>query len=63
MGLNDITVVLIPNCEQPKNVKDLWPISLCNVVYKIMSKVLCNRIKTVLPNLIGEPNRSFNLVG
>lgn len=53
-NFNDTTVVLIPKCDNPQSMKDLRHISLCNVVYKILSKVLCNHLKNVLPLLIDE---------
>lgn len=47
-------LVLIPKKEAPTTLADYRPISCLGVVYKIVSKLLANRMSVVLPNLIGD---------
>jgi hypothetical protein len=54
---NETCVTLIPKVKNPEKMKDLRPISLCNVVYKLISKVLANRLKLILQDIIA-PNQS-----
>lgn len=52
-------MVLIPKVETTQSVRDLRPVSLCNVVYKIISKVLSNRLNEVLPDLVDRAQSAF----
>lgn len=57
--LNHTFVVLIPKVRKPVEMKELRPISLCNVTYKLISKVLANRLKNILPTIINESQSAF----
>lgn len=45
--------------ERPTIMMEMRPISLCNVGYKIISKVLCQRLKVCLPKHISETQSAF----
>lgn len=50
----DTFIILLPKKSDPFTLADYRPISLCNTVYKIIAKVLVNRLKVVLPQLISQ---------
>ena len=57
--LNHTFITLIPKKKNPEFASKFRPISLCNVLYKIFSKVLANRLKKILPNIITENQGAF----
>lgn len=58
-NLNDTNIALIPKVKAPTKLTELRPISLCNVVIKIMTKAIANRLKTVLDQIISESQSAF----
>ncbi|MCH93205.1 retrotransposon protein putative unclassified [Trifolium medium] len=58
-SLNETNICLIPKCENPMSMKDLRPISLCNVLYKVVSKLLANRLKSFLDKCVAEEQSAF----
>ena len=52
--MNYTHIVLIPKKNDPQNITNFRPISLGNVIYQIISKVLANRVKSILPNIISD---------
>jgi hypothetical protein len=51
-ALNATMITLIPKENEAKTPDRSRPIALCNVVYKLISKVIENRLKPLLPTLV-----------
>jgi hypothetical protein len=57
--MNMTNIVLIPKVKNPTRVTEFRSVSLCNVTYKIISKVLANRLKRILPHFISPIQSAF----
>ncbi len=58
-SLNTTFLALIPKKQNASNIRDFRPISLIGCMYKMVAKVLTNRLKTVLENLVSETQNAF----
>ncbi|XP_010678891.1 uncharacterized protein LOC104894367 [Beta vulgaris subsp. vulgaris] len=61
--MNNTLITLVPKSKCPSNVSDYRPIACCNVVYKCITKVICNRMRTMLPDIIAENNQGAFIQG
>lgn len=59
VDFNYTYIALIPKNTNPVCVNEFQPINLCNVAYKIVSKVLANKLKIILPNIISSSQSAF----
>ncbi|GJW64567.1 RNA-directed DNA polymerase, eukaryota, reverse transcriptase zinc-binding domain protein [Tanacetum coccineum] len=57
--VNATLITLVPKSKTPQKVSDYRPISCCNIIYKIISKILTNRIKSALCKLVSHCQSAF----
>lgn len=58
-GVNSTILALVPKKTDSLEMKDFRPIAFCNVLYKVVSKILANRLKRLLPRIISDCQSAF----
>lgn len=57
--MNEALGALIPKVKTPQTMSDIRPTFLCNVMVRILSKVLANRLKSSLASIISDKQSAF----
>lgn len=57
--INCTTIALIPKVKSPLKITEYRPISCCNVIYKCVSRIITNRMKEGLQDIISENQLAF----
>jgi hypothetical protein len=60
-GVNETVIILLPKKDEPEHMRDFRPISLCNVIYKVVSKCMANRMHLLLNDIIAPMQSTFIL--
>jgi len=58
-SINSTFIALIPKIDNPSSLDDFRPISLCNCIYKVISKIIARRIKGILSSNISSEQFGF----
>ncbi|XP_057760805.1 uncharacterized protein LOC130981212 [Arachis stenosperma] len=57
--INSTHICMIPKIKNPRYAKGFRPISLCNVVFKLVTKTIASKLKQLLPDIVGELQSVF----
>jgi hypothetical protein len=57
--VNEIAIVLIPKIEKTVLLEDYMPTSLCDIIYKMVSKCLVNLLRPLLEDIISPTQSAF----
>jgi len=53
-GINSFFIALISKTDNPQKLNDFRPISLVGSIYKILAKIIANRLRHVIGSIIAE---------
>ena len=59
LPLNSTFLALIPKKDNPESLDDYMPISLCNITYKVVTKIIAQRFRKVLSKIISKEQFGF----
>ena len=57
--LSNSFITLIPKTDNPECINQFHPITLCNVTYKVITKIIVNKLRPLLNKLVGPYQASF----
>ncbi|XP_022880540.1 uncharacterized protein LOC111397792 [Olea europaea var. sylvestris] len=57
--INHTIITLVPKSNHTPNVGDHRPISCCNVIYKVISKILASRLRPILKTIVDQAQTAF----
>jgi hypothetical protein len=60
-SFNKTFLALIPKKKEVASFEDFHPISCCNLIYKLISKVIANRLNPILNKIISEEQFGFHV--
>ena len=58
-GVNSTFIALIPKVNSPQCLNDYRPISLVGCLYKVLAKVLANRLRNVIGSVVSDSQSAF----
>lgn len=57
--MNATFIALIPKVESPQSLNDFRPISLVGCMYKVLAKILANRLRAVIGSVVSDAQSTF----
>jgi hypothetical protein len=58
-GINATFIALIPKVDSPQRLHDFRPISLVGCMYKVLAKILANRLRVVIGSVVSDSQSAF----